>query len=129
MLLRWKRTLRLPVRAAAAGSALLAIVAWRLLRRVEVEGDSMWPTLLAGDRLLVVRGLRARPGHLVTVSDPRQPSRLLVKRVAAVDGGRLTVLGDNPARSTDSRVFGTLDAVQGRPVYRYHPPARAGRVG
>jgi nickel-type superoxide dismutase maturation protease len=129
MLLRWKRSLRLPVRAVAVGSAVLAMAAWRLLRRVEVEGDSMWPTLLPGDRLLVVRRRASRPGQLVVVADPRQPSRLLVKRVATAGGGRLTVVGDNPARSTDSRSFGPLEGAHGRPVYRYHPPHRVGRPG
>ena len=89
----------------------------------------MWPTLLAGDRLLVVRRSRARPGALVVVADPRERSRLLVKRVTAADDGRVTVAGDNPASSTDSRVFGFVDEVHGRPVYRYHPRPRAGRIG
>lgn len=129
MLLRSRRSLRLPVRAVAAGSAVLVMAAWRLLRRVEVEGDSMWPTLLAGDRLLVVRRGVARPGALVVVADPRRPARLLVKRVATAGRGSFTVVGDNPSRSTDSRVFGPVRAVHGRPVYRYHPPHRVGRVG
>jgi signal peptidase I len=88
MLLRSKRVLRLAAPPLAAASALAALAAWRLLRRVEVEGDSMRPTLLAGDRLLVLRRRRARPGHLVVLADPRQESRLLVKRVAAVEIGR-----------------------------------------
>ncbi len=86
----------------------------------------MWPTLLAGDRLLVVRGLRPRPGRLIVVADPRQPTRLLVKRVAATTAGGVTVLGDNPAASTDSRSFGPVQRVRGRPLYRYHPSERAG---
>ncbi len=128
MLLRSKRALRLPA-AFGAGSALLAVMAGRLLRRVEVEGDSMRPTLLAGDRLLVVRRRRARPGALVVVADPRLRTRLLVKRVMTAHDGRLTVAGDNPASSTDSRVFGFVHEVHGRPVYRYHPRRRAGRIG
>lgn len=88
----------------------------------------MWPTLIPGDRLLVVRRRVVRPGDLAVVADPRRPERLLVKRVAEVVGGRVSVVGDNPDRSTDSRTFGPLESVQGRPVYRYHPPGRAGRV-
>ncbi|MEA2704918.1 MAG: hypothetical protein QOD63_2863 [Actinomycetota bacterium] len=91
----------------------------------------MLPTLEPGDRLLVLRGPRARPGDLVTVPDPRDTSRTLVKRVASVAGGAVVVVGDNPGRSTDSRAFGTVPAasVRGRVVYRYHPDHRRGRAG
>lgn len=88
----------------------------------------MSPTLIPGDRLLVVRRRVVRPGDLAVVADPRRPERLLVKRVAEVAGGRVSVVGDNPDRSTDSRTFGPLESVRGQPVYRYHPPGRAGRV-
>ena len=127
MLLRSRRALRLSARALAVTSSLAAL-AGCLLRRVEVRGDSMRPTLLPGDRLLVVRLARPREGDVVVVADPRWPDRALVKRVAAVAPGRLTVVGDNEAASTDSAVFGPLSHALGRAVYRYHPPARAGRV-
>jgi type IV secretory pathway protease TraF len=54
----------------------------------------------------------------------------LLKRVSAVDGDAVTVLGDDPASSTDSRTFGPVprSSVLGRVVYRYAPGARAGRV-
>jgi len=86
----------------------------------------MRPTLEEGDRLLVLRGRRARPGDLVVVPDPRARGRLVVKRVVAASGGGLTVRGDNPAASTDSRDFGPVPAasVQGRVVYRYAPADR-----
>ena len=103
---------------------------WRPVRRVVVAGASLEPALAAGDRLLVVRGRRYRPGEVVALADPRQPERTLVKRVAAVvEGGRAYVVhGDRPAASTDSRTFGPVGrrAVQGRAVYRYAPAARAG---
>ena len=105
---------------------IVAAVASGLLRRVVVEGDSMRPTLLPGDRLLTVPHPRVRAGDLVVVADPRERRRLLVKRVATVSGRWLTVAGDNPVVSTDSRVFGPLHGVAGRPVYRYHPSHRAG---
>ena len=87
----------------------------------------MQPTLLPGDRLLTVRTPRARPGDLVVVAHPLTGA-LLVKRVAAVSGGAVEVVGDNPAASTDSRTFGPLAGVWGRPFYRYHPAHRAGWV-
>ncbi len=92
----------------------------------------MTPALVPGDRLVVARLPRrwpVRPGDLVAASDPRDPGRLIVKRVAAVDGRRVRLAGDNPQASTDSRTFGPVDrrAVWGRVWYRYAPPDRTGR--
>jgi nickel-type superoxide dismutase maturation protease len=103
---------------------------------VAVAGGSMRPTLDDGDWLLVDPAAyderTPTVGELVLVPDPRLPSRLLVKRVTGVhDGGRqLEVVGDAPDASTDSRSFGAVDAaaVEGRPWFRYWPPARMGRV-
>jgi len=97
-------------------------------RRVQVTGESMRPALLPGDRLLVVRARRLRVGDVVAVSDPRHPARLMVKRVAAVDPSGVTVVGDDPSASTDSRQFGPVPSalVRGRVVYRYAPPNRVG---
>ena len=97
----------------------------------------MGPTLQPGDWLLCDPAAYAerppRAGELVLVPDPRDAARLLVKRVAEVhDGGReLWLSGDDPARSTDSRNFGSVDAghVEGRPWFRYWPVRRMGRVG
>jgi nickel-type superoxide dismutase maturation protease len=116
------------------GSLLTAaLVAWcvavlRRIRRVEVSGDSMRPTLLPGDRLVVLAGRRARPGDLVTLPDPRTPSRLVVKRVTAVSDRMVMVRGDNPDASTDSRTFGPVPAasIGGRVIYRYFPATRRG---
>jgi nickel-type superoxide dismutase maturation protease len=101
---------------------------WRPVGRVEVAGDSMRPTLEPGDRLVVLRGGPVRVGALVAVADPRQPARTMVKRVSAVRPDGVTVLGDNPAASTDSRAFGAVphDALRGRVVYRYFPDMRRG---
>lgn len=115
--------------AACAGSALA-------VRRVVVEGDSMEPTLREGDRLLVARLPRRlapavlRPGLLVSAEDPRQPDRLLIKRVASVAPSGVELAGDNSAKSTDSRAFGPVVAGSVRAValYRYAPAPRAGRL-
>ena len=100
------------------------------VRRVAVHGDSMRPVLEPGDRLVVVGVLKPRPGDVVAVADPRDGRRVLVKRVAAVDPGGITVLGDDPTASTDSRTFGPVPRalVLGRAVYRYWPEARRGRL-
>jgi signal peptidase I len=93
---------------------------------VVVAGTSMSPALDPGDRLLVLR-LRPRVGDVVAVA---REGRTIVKRVAAVDGDVLTLLGDNAEASTDSRAFGPVprSSVLGRAVYRYAPRPRAGRL-
>ena len=96
----------------------------------------MAPTLEHGDWLLVdpdaYGDAPPAPGDLVLVADPRDPSRLLVKRVSSVsdDGRQLLVAGDAPDESTDSRTFGAVEtgAVEGRPWFRYWPPRGIGRV-
>ncbi len=104
--------------------------------RLQVAGESMVPTLLPGDRVLVLRGLGPlRPaihvGDLVALVDPRSPRRTMVKRVAGTEGSRVVVRGDNEAASTDSRHFGPVDsgAIRGRVIYRYHPEGRRRRLG
>jgi signal peptidase I len=96
---------------------------------VVVDGASMRPSLEPGDRVVVLP-LRARVGDVVALRDPRDAGRTIIKRVAAIDGDRFTVLGDNAAASTDSRAFGAVPraSIIGRVVYRYAPAARAGRV-
>ena len=90
----------------------------------------MLPTLQPGDRLLVRRGGRLAPGDVVAVADPRQPDRVLVKRVASVSGEAIEVRGDNHEASTDSRLLGPVPqaGVWGRVVYRYAPADRRGRL-
>lgn len=95
----------------------------------------MVPTLLPGDRLLVWRGIgpmrpAIRVGDLVAVADPRDPGRVMVKRVADVVGTAVSVLGDNEAASTDSRHFGPASAatIHGRVIYRYLPEERRGAL-
>jgi nickel-type superoxide dismutase maturation protease len=120
------------------GGAVGGMVA---LRRVEVVGESMAPTLQPGDRLAVVvlpGRWPLRLGDLVALRDPRRPEtegrlapgRLLVKRVTALGPSGLEVRGDAPEASTDSRQFGPVPrgAVVGRVLYRYAPPPRAGRL-
>ncbi len=119
--------------AAVIAVAVGAVVA-RSVRRVAVVGGSMHPTLREGDRLVVVVAVwgrcRLAPGDVVALRDPREPWRVLVKRVAAVDRAAdvLEVRGDAPDASTDSRTFGPvpMTSVVGRVVYRYGPPGRSG---
>jgi nickel-type superoxide dismutase maturation protease len=123
-------TLVAKCRLAAVVALAMTAAAVLRLRRVTVEGSSMEPTLVPGDRLLVVPAFSPRPGHIVAVLDPHDQDRLLVKRVASVDRrqGVISVEGDNRDVSTDSRAFGPMPrtAVVGRAVYRYAPAARSG---
>jgi nickel-type superoxide dismutase maturation protease len=119
---------------ATAAAALI----WLRLSRYVVRGPSMEPALRDGDRLLVLRGaqrLRApRPGEIVLARPRALDGREIVKRVAAVErangGLRLTLLGDNPAASTDSRTFGLVSRAEitGRVLLRYWPDERRGRI-
>lgn len=106
----------------------LTVVLGRGWLRVEVDGESMRPTFLPGDRLLARRlppRRRLRPGQIVVVPDPRPGAdRILVKRVVRVGPGWVEVRGDDPARSTDSRILGPLPraSVVATVVRRYAPP-------
>jgi signal peptidase I len=151
-----------------AGAALAAAVWWTRTRFVivTVHGPSMEPTYRDGDRLLVRRtrsGVRVgtvvvgeRFGERIGDGAPAGgPRRWIVKRVAAVPGGRVpaevgsaagagtvvggvvppgavVLLGENPAHSQDSRSFGLYPAdrllgVVVRKLSRPAPPDRANR--
>ncbi len=106
-------------------------VAVTRLDRVTVTGLSMAPTLLPGDRLLVLRTWRVRVGDVAVVRDPRDPSLEVVKRVVGLDrDGAVEVRGDHAAASTDSRTYGPVPRalLVGRAIYRYAPPTRTGPI-
>ena len=124
-------------------SAFLLLVAlWALVWTVNrslvaVRGLSMSPTLHPGERLLTLPVLvaRPRPGSVVVVEDPWQPGHLVVKRIARIDdvapGAQILVLGDNPAASTDGRVWGPIGhaAVRRVAVARWPSLSRTGLTG
>ncbi len=70
------------------------------------------------------------PGDIVAASGPGRPGRAVLKRVVQVGPAGVFLLGDNPEHSTDSRQYGPvpITSVQGRAIYRYAPPARAGKL-
>jgi hypothetical protein len=63
---------------------------------IRVEGDSMQPTLNDGDDIMVDKAAALKPlksgVHVLRMDDV-----LMVKRLAAGKGGKLSVLSDNPA--------------------------------
>lgn len=69
----------------------------------------MQPTLAANEGLIGVAWPRVRVGELRVFEHPERPDFWLVKRVASVDGDRMTVASDNTAAPTvDSRSFGSV---------------------
>lgn len=112
---------------------VVALASLRVSRAYVVEGDSMHPTLHDGDYVHAlrltsrVRRRLVRPDAIVVARRPDAPEITVIKRVAAQDEAGLTLLGDHPALSTDSRHFGPLDpaAVEAVVWLRYWPPRRA----
>lgn len=73
----------------------------------------MEPTFRHGDFVLVdpraYTKASPRVGDVVVCRHPKRSDMSLIKRVAEVDAsGRLTLLGDNPEQSTDSRTLGAV---------------------
>ena len=87
-----------------------------------VRGESMRPTLLPGQKVLVNKlsyfFFSPKTGDIVVVKNP-EDGRLMIKRVEKIANGTYSVVGDNPKRSTDSRVFGpvTKRAIIGKVIY------------
>ena len=72
----------------------------------------MQPHFVPGDELLVERvpSARLNPGDVVVFTDPRVPSRRVLKRIARVRSLECFVLGDNLKHSTDSRHYGWVSS-------------------
>jgi SOS-response transcriptional repressor LexA len=99
---------------------------WFLAR---VRGDSMRPTLAAGDLLLVARSRPVAPGSLVVVRLP--DATVAVKRAAHREPAGWWVERDNPRSGIDSWAVGAVAEhdVLGVVVLRAWPrPARFTRT-
>ena len=99
--------------------------------RVAVSGPSMEPARREGAWLLILPPRPApRRGEVVLLRDPRDRSRLLLKRITEVTREGCVVEGDHAGHSRDSREFGPvpLDDVVGRAAFRYFPLDRIGRI-
>jgi len=85
-----------------------------MLSVIEVEGDSMEPTLRDGDEILVDRAQRPlRSGlHVIRLDDV-----LLVKRLEPGPAGMLRVISDNPAYARMERPMADV-SVLGRVVWK-----------
>ncbi len=93
--------------------------------RFIVEGDSMAPSVAPGERVFVNRAAywfgSPKAGDVVVLRDPREPERLLIKRIAVVHGNSFEVAVDHANASTDSRTFGPVPAnlILGKVWFRY----------
>jgi hypothetical protein len=84
------------------------LIPWQLIR---VRGDSMTPTLLPGDWLLIAHGAPIAAGCVVVGAFRAEPDRLVVKRVARAEGSAWWLVSDNPRAGSDSRQLGAADVV------------------
>lgn len=96
----------------------------------KVAGRSMLPALRPGDWLLVRDAGRVRSGDIVVARRPDRHALRIVKRVARREPDGWWLVGDNPACSDDSRVFGAVpdELIEGRVVARYWPAPRPARL-
>lgn len=91
------------------------------LTTVRIIGPSMEPALRNGDCWVVRLGPRVSVGDVVLAVHPLRPDLRIVKRVVRAEGPGWWLEGDNPEASDDSRVFGPVDEIVGRLVFRYSP--------
>lgn len=84
------------------------------IQRFTVYGNSMFPTLKPGQDVLVLcwprlnRGwfFKLKVGDIVVI---KRAGKDIIKRIHLYHGRSISVLGDNPKESTDSRHFGWID--------------------
>ena len=78
--------------------------------RFVVSGESMLPTLKPGQSVVTFNWAhffsKPRVGELVVLMRDKRP---IVKRIKQIKADKVFVIGDNLAKSTDSRSFGEID--------------------
>ena len=80
------------------------------LQGIAIEGDSMHPTLKTGDRVLIDKTSLVAIGDVVVAPHPFKSSIKIVKRVSSIaPDGKISLIGDNPNESSDSRGFGSIN--------------------
>jgi len=90
---------------------------------------------IPGDRVEVLKGIAYVNGQPIEEAGAREksiaaslPTESWTIPEIVLDSNSVFVLGDNPARSVDSRCWGTLPLknIIGRPIYRIGPFSRLG---
>ncbi|KAG7595115.1 LexA/Signal peptidase-like superfamily [Arabidopsis thaliana x Arabidopsis arenosa] len=136
---------------------LLHVTDRYIISTTHVHGPSMLPTLnLTGDVILAEhlshRFGKIGLGDVVLVRSPRDPNRMVTKRILGLEGDRLTfsadplvgdasvsvlvpkghvwIQGDNLYASTDSRHFGPIpySLIEGKALLRVWPPEYFGSL-
>jgi hypothetical protein len=82
----------------------------------------MQPLIPDGSRVIAFLhdpAARLRVGDVVLARRPDRPEEETLKRIAAMDGDRLELRGDNAADSWDSRKFGPVDRTDVIAVVRW----------
>ncbi|MEO6655209.1 MAG: nickel-type superoxide dismutase maturation protease [Pyrinomonadaceae bacterium] len=93
----------------------------RRLLALKVVGNSMSPSITADDVILYDPVAVIEVGDIVLTAHPFMQSVKIVKRVAKIGAdSEVTLTGDNPAESTDSRTFGavSVESIIGKVVCR-----------
>lgn len=115
---------RIPVTTVALTIAAFALALSAGVDLYAVEGDSMAPTLAAGQIVVVNRlsYLLREPqmGDVVVARHPHHRDTYIVKRVVShADSQESFLRGDNPRDSIDSRHFGSVAdrGIVGRVVF------------
>ena len=79
---------------------------------VVVRGDSMWPTYTDGETVEVCpyQGQHLLVNDILVFYDPRDKSRVCIKRLKRIEPEGYFVEGDNPdpTASTDSHNYGLI---------------------
>lgn len=90
-----------------------------MLNIIKIVGDSMSPTLDAGDFVCVWRRIKSiNVGDLVVCDHPKY--KRLIKRVAAIDlDGRCLLEGDNPqSLSSEKMGWFSLESLYGKVIFK-----------
>ena len=105
----------------AAGLFEIALIFIGYRFRYIVEGNSMFPTMVDGEEVLVDRKAKVVVGDIVVAKHPTEQTTELVKRVERInERGHYFLVGDNPEDSNDSRHFGavSLEYIRGKVISR-----------
>ncbi len=82
------------------------------IMKVQVNGDSMWPTLVDGDiaKFESVEDTAFRIGQIVLAKHPFKTDLILIKRISSINENGVFLVGDNPdpTASEDSHNFGRI---------------------
>ena len=84
----------------------------------------MYPTIEDGETLVIALHRQPRVGDIVSVRinyEYGNESEYVVKRITAIEDGKMYLLGDNAEVSYDSRYYGyvSLEMLDGVVVFHY----------